>query len=544
MDGLLAAPVCRVLAIVLILGAALLRWWYLTGPACPLDLAPDEAHYWQWSRHLDWSYYSKGPLVAWLIRAGTELLGPWAELHTGSLMPAIRFPAVVCGALLLLGLYVLTRQVFGRDDLALITVVGFATAPVVAVGSAIMTIDAPYTCLWTWTLVAVHHALFAGARWAWPVAGLLIALGILAKYTMVLFVPSLMLFLFFTPGYRKELTGRGFWSLVGCAALGALPILIWNAQHDWVTFHHLFRLAGLSSMPGVAEKKWHLDGPLMYLAGQVLLLMGGWFVLWVIALWDQRPGVEFDPQRLYLWWLSLPMFVVFLVFSLRTGGGELNWPVTAYLSGLVLVVGWLPEVWARAGAVRRTITAITVALCLVLGVGLTLVMHHSETVYPTLASVVGPATAQNPTPLRRLDPTCRLRGWRELASVVDGIVEDLRAEGLDPVVVGTNWSLPGELGVYCTGHPETYSVGPICNDRHSQYDFWPGPMSDPKLFLGRPFVCVGIPTDEMMACFEMVEPSILFTHRQDGYPVGLWGITVLRGFKGFPAVGMGKSGNF
>ena len=78
------ARMCRVLAAVLILGAAALHVGYLTWN-CPLDLAPDEAHYWDWSRHLDWSYYSKGPLVAWLIRASCELVGPWSEEVTGSL---------------------------------------------------------------------------------------------------------------------------------------------------------------------------------------------------------------------------------------------------------------------------------------------------------------------------------------------------------------------------------------------------------------------------------------------------------------------------
>src|SRR6476469_5270700 len=68
---------------------------------CPLDLAPDEAHYWEWSRQLDWSYYSKGPLVAWIIRGSCELIGPWSEAHTGSLMFAVRLPAVICGTLLL-----------------------------------------------------------------------------------------------------------------------------------------------------------------------------------------------------------------------------------------------------------------------------------------------------------------------------------------------------------------------------------------------------------------------------------------------------------
>src|SRR5262249_22570223 len=75
----------RLLAALLILGAAGLHVAYLA-VNCPLDLAPDEAHYWDWSRHLDGSYYSKGPLVAYLIRGGCELFG------TGPL--GVRLPAV------------------------------------------------------------------------------------------------------------------------------------------------------------------------------------------------------------------------------------------------------------------------------------------------------------------------------------------------------------------------------------------------------------------------------------------------------------------
>src|SRR5438067_1594205 len=66
----------RVLAASMIVGAAVLRLVYLAVD-CPLDLAPDEAHYWDWSRHLDWSYYSKGPLVAYLIRASLAFTGDW-----------------------------------------------------------------------------------------------------------------------------------------------------------------------------------------------------------------------------------------------------------------------------------------------------------------------------------------------------------------------------------------------------------------------------------------------------------------------------------
>src|ERR1700756_4792085 len=90
----LPAWACRLLAALLILGAAALHLSYLAHH-CPLDLAPDEAHYWDWSRHLDWSYYSKGPLVAYLIRLGCVVAGTWSQTVTGSEMLAVRLPAVV-----------------------------------------------------------------------------------------------------------------------------------------------------------------------------------------------------------------------------------------------------------------------------------------------------------------------------------------------------------------------------------------------------------------------------------------------------------------
>ena len=180
-----AAPAwgCRALAALLILGAAAAHVCYLT-IHCPLDLAPDEAHYWDWSRHLDWSYYSKGPLVAWLIRASCELFGNVSVQLCGTLMPAVRLPAVLCSALLLVSLYVLTVQTLRCERLALAGVAAALTLPVISVGASIMTIDAPYTCCWGWALVLGHRAIFRGSAWAWPAAGLAVALGILAKYTM------------------------------------------------------------------------------------------------------------------------------------------------------------------------------------------------------------------------------------------------------------------------------------------------------------------------------------------------------------------------
>jgi hypothetical protein len=519
----------RLLAGLLILGSALARLWYLMDD-CPLDLAPDEAHYWDWSRHLDWSYYSKGPLVAYLIRLGCLLFGPWSTALVGSEMIAVRIPAVVCGALLLLGLYMLTVQVYRREGLAA-AVVGIAlTWPVLAAGSALMTIDAPYSCCWCWALVCGHEAVFHRARWAWPVTGLLVGLGILAKYTMVLFIPSLALFLLASREYRRLLFRPGFWVLCGVAGFCCLPILIWNVRNDWVTYRHVSGLAG----GDVVGLRW--TGPWSYVYLQFALLLGIWFVVWVRALAARHPwakhGVTLATS--YLWWTSVPMFAVFLAFSLKTGGGEPNWPITAYLSGMVLASGWLRDELTSGPGWPRRLAATAVAGGCAVGLFLTVTIHHSEWVHPWLARVVPAPTEARPMPLRRLDPTCRLRGWQKLAEAVDGVRERLRREGSEPVVAAAGWSLPGELGFYAKDHPTVYSVGVAIGDRHSQYDLWrPNPVEDKQLFLGSNFIFVGDGASLLQLVFERVEPSQTVTYEVNGRPVARWTVTVCRGFRGF-----------
>ena len=138
----------------------------------PLDLAPDEAHYWDWSRHLDWSYYSKGPLVAYLIAASCSLVGPWSIAHTGR--PDVRHPPAR-GDLRqrIAGQPVPADRAGLRPARLALAVVGIAlTLPLIAAGSTLMTIDAPYCCCWGWALVLAYQAAFRGWRWAWPLAGL------------------------------------------------------------------------------------------------------------------------------------------------------------------------------------------------------------------------------------------------------------------------------------------------------------------------------------------------------------------------------------
>lgn len=521
----------RTVALVLILGTALLRVAYLVYN-CPLDLAPDEAHYWHWSQRLDWSYYSKGPLVALLIRASCWLFAAWSEYVSGSQMAAVRLPAVMCGALLLASIYVLTTLLLRKEKWALM-VVGLAlTLPIIAAGSLLMTIDAPYTCAWGWALVFVYRALFRDAPRSWLWAGACVAVGVLAKYTMVLFVPMVGLFLLATPSVRGQLSRRGFWLMTIVGAQGGVPILLWNMGNDWITLRHT-----LGSHVGIQADNPSIRwlGPLAYLGMQCGLFLIYWFIVWALAMAAHRPGRENRPEYRFLWFMSVPMFVFFLLFSLKNGGGEPNWPITAYLSGMVLACAWLleqfqsPKVW-----LRRT-TWIMVPTMALVGLTLTILMHEPRLVLPLLARMAKKPSHDNPMPLRQFDATCRLRGFHAaLAAEIDRLRGQLRAEGIEPVLAGANWNLPGEISFYCQGHPAAYSFGGGIGERHSQYDLWrPDPVAEPGPFKGRTFIVVGARPDILRGAFEQVGPAHEVVFRDAGQPIAAWTVTVCRGYRGF-----------
>jgi len=514
----------RTAAYLLIVILTALRLYWLRY-FCGIDLAPDEAHYWDWARHLDLSYYSKGPLVAWVIRGSLETLGDSVF--------AVRFPAAIFGGLLLLGLHTLARLILvdhpRREALALMVVAFAATLPAVGAGSLLMTIDSPFVCLWTWALVAGWLAIRSDRSAWWLLTGALVGLGILAKYTMALWPFSLAVLFVMSPGWRARLWSRGFLLMTATAFVGCLPILIWNVHNDFVTFQHVAVQAGTKSAG------FRPFGPLEYVGGQMAILIGYWFICWVAAMLRMRPRRDTPDGIRYLWWMSLPTFLVFGTASLRAAG-QINWPVSAYLSGMVLAAIWVDSQINHPSKGWRNLCRGILAFALLLGIGMNLLMHDTTPVRPLMATLAGEPTAENPFPIRRFDPSCRLRGWKYLASEVDRVRDEVRrTEGGEAVVSGLNWMMPGELGFYCQGHPTVYTLGPRMGDRHSQYDLWhPNPIDEPEAFLGKTFVFVGFGEPMLERAFGEVLKPRRVEYSEDGRPIAAWLIWVCRDFRGFP----------
>jgi hypothetical protein len=233
-----------------------------------------------------------------------------------------------------------------------------------------------------------------------------------------------------------------------------------------------------------------------------------------------------------IWWSTVPVWYLFALASFIKAG-QPNWPAPAYVGGTILAVAWLYEQLAGSHSriVRVSLTA-TVMLSLAVGAAI----HFPGTIRPALAQLLNQPTIEKPLPIRNLDLSARLVGWRTLANEVDRLrIHILNATGEDPILAGTNWTVPGHLGFYCEGHPQAYALGTVNgSDRHSQYDFWrPNPVKDAQAFRGRTFVIVGDIGPELRQGFEWIEPGREVVHSEGGIPIAAWTIWVCHGFRSF-----------
>jgi hypothetical protein len=231
--------------------------------------------------------------------------------------------------------------------------------------------------------------------------------------------------------------------------------------------------------------------------------------------------------------MSAPTFVVFMLFTF-VSGGQINWPVAAYLSGAVLMSAWLVRAIDSTSTTFGQLTRVGVTMACGLGVMLTIVSYQTELVRPALVEVAKRYKATDPMPIRAVDPTCRLRGWKHLCGEIDEVRRQIfEKDGVEPIIAGSAWSTPGELGFYCQGHPKAFSLGPYFGDRHSQYDLWrPNPISDAQVFRGKTFVVVSDHEPTLRQAFDQVSQAKLVMYRENDVPIAVWNIWICRGFRG------------
>ena len=457
---------------------------------CPYDLAGDEAHYWEWSRHLDWSYYSKGPLVAYIIAAGRWLLADWSNARLGNEMLAVRIPAVVLSIVSMIGIATLAWRVTRRSSIVAVSLALMMTMPIFAVGAKLMTIDAPLMALWVWALVLIHAGLRGRSVLPWLAVGVLIALGILAKYNMLLLFPAVLI----TIAISRELWGHfkrpGPYLATLIGLLGFFPILYWNAQHAWVSFRHVAGQAGVAGGPSI-----NFAGPLEYIASQLAVVNAFWLVglcIAVVVLWrkptDERETQDAWELRLLIAAAATP-FLVFLGFSPLTKI-QPNWPVTGLATGVIVLALWIRRRWrAPIPGVQRQMRLFLWAGA-VLGFLAIVILHEPDLMTPVYQLMTRNAPEWELTPVAKVDPTARLRGWETLGAGIAKVVGSIKPGMPEPFILTDSYQPASQIAFYVP-EIEVTCASAVLGGRHSQYDIWPNPMDDPNQFIGRPVIYIG-----------------------------------------------------
>jgi hypothetical protein len=550
----------RLLAVTGILAVSCAQFLFLT-VGCDWDLCGDEAEFWAWSRRLDWGYFARGPLIALVIRLGTGLFGSASLAMTGSMMPAVRLPAVVLSALTAWGIFRLGSETCRSSRIGLFAVLILPAVPLFRIGGLLMTCDMPLVCCWTWAAVWSYRAILRDDPRAWLLAGIWTALGVLAKYTMLAFPASVGLYLMLDPNHRKLLFRPGFWALAASCLIGMAPVIYWNSQHGWVAAGQLADRMGF-----VSSKGWlHIVRLLTFLAGEIGALLL-WGVLGLIAIGRALTRIISDvqqtrlitdrartvvhhgrrdrPDLLFLVCLWAVVWSACVVVSLR-GETEMNWSAPGEVAGMVLIAWMLRSWFAPSGdeVVRPRRVWAFAAFWVSSMLGLT-VFQHSEWVYPLVARLVPEPTTENPTPFRKIDPTGRMRGYHDVAPAVEERLKTLRAEGLDPFVLAPTYALTSLLSFYLPGQPEVYclSWSPGLAARVvNQHDLWhPNPRHDLGAFRDRPAVVVEDADRPPGFAHKMAELGVFrkagetsrVVVRRRGIIVGAWDITVCYGYRG------------
>ena len=513
---------------------------------CDWDLCGDEAEFWAWSRKLDWSYYCRGPLIALVIRLGTMLAGDASLALTGSQMLAVRLPASILGALTAWGLFRLTSETCRSERAGLIAVLLLPTVPLFRIGALLMTCDTPLVCCWTWAAVWAYRGFQRDDVRAWSVAGVLAGLGVMAKYTMLAFPASIGLFLLARREHHRHLLRPGFWVMsLGCA-LGMAPIVVWNNSHDWVAAEQLADRVGLAT-----NNTWGGLGFLLLFLGSEVLVLGVWWLAGALAIGrtlDQivralKKPLNHDAEllsgRLFLISLWVVIWSACVTVALL-GQNEANWIAPAHVAVIGLVGIWLDQgiLGGRTARVRLAAAAWVFGL-----ISLSL-LQHTEWFYPWAARFVPAATANRPAPLRAFDPTCRMRGYRELVPEVEARLAALRAEGLDPFVLAPTYTLASTLSFSLPGQPEVYCLSwspGFAARATNQHDLWhPNPRHDIETFRNRPAVVVEnaeIPMSYAgglvkLGIFGKSEPTSRLDVRRQGLVVASWNLTLCRAYRG------------
>ncbi len=458
-----------------------------------LPVAPQEAYYWNYSRHPALSYFDHPPIAAYLIKLTTSL---------GVSNFSIHLAAIILSVLMSLAIYRLASLLFD-EKVGLWSVVAINLTFIYALGGMIITPDAPMLLFWVMSMIACYQIDCDRGRIWWPLLGIFLGAGFASKYTMVF--AALGAFLFFISSKQRIKWFASIWPYVAVvfAFIVALPVIYWNYQNDWASF--LFQ----------TQRR----------AGEMTEFRPDFFfgfIGTVIAIYSIVPipllfaGIRDSIKRTFqerlshhalLVWFSIPLVILLLPAAARFWV-KMNWTAPAFIGWYLAGAGYYFRVsktrkWVRLWGKTSIIFLV-----------LTFILLHIVILLPGLYSGKGDYFS----------------GWESLAAGIDEIRMDIR----EPYFIcGYEYKTASMLAFYLKDHPETLSNN-VVGKGGLQYDYW----SDPDTLVGYNAIFVydervEYKNPEHLAdLFDSVSPEEIFTVKKGGKIVTNFHIFKCYGYHG------------
>jgi dolichol-phosphate mannosyltransferase len=421
-----------------------------------MELLPEEAYYWTYAQHPALSFYDHPPMVAWTIRLGTSIFGDTEfGVRFGTLMLAM-------GSTILI--FITSRLWFGLTT-ALWACLIFTLSPLYAGIGFLATTDGPLVFFWLLTLCFLSKALLSRRTGYWLAAGIGLGAAMLSKYSGVMLAPGLLLFLLSSPTHRFWLSRWQPWIAFLIGFVVFTPVIVWNAQHDWVSF--LFQATRT-----VDQKPQVFHYVLEFWLSQLVILTPPVFVLTMAAAWRaiRKGWGEHQDHWNFAVSFFLPPFLVFFVASFATSV-HVNWTAPVYLSMLPAVAAFVLDSAADQvdpAKARRWQLAGTWSLAFC-GAVILLALSTLTLGIPAVLS---------------LTPS---GGWRQLANLVEETRTNVEMQtGQKPFIVGVDkLYIAAEIGFY-TGAPKETVNQFALGFPGVGYQYW----TDLQDFAGRPAIAI------------------------------------------------------
>lgn len=374
--------------ILLLVLASLISLWHLS--ISGMNLFFDEAQYWSWAKTPAFGYYSKPPMVAWLIAATTSVCGDGEA--------CVRVSSLIMHFCTGIVIYNIANTLYNSEK-GFYSAITYITMPAVVLSSSLVSTDPALLFFYSLALFFFIKATKENTWFWWICAGIAAGAGMLSKYNMLIFLVSAVFYLFFQEQYRKYLFSLKFWIAALVALLIFLPNVFWNLHNGMASFAHTSDNARGNGIALHPLKMLEFLGAQFGVFGPILF--GGLLTI----LFKIKSNFYYNEERLLLWFI-LPLLVLITSISLLSRA-HANWAAPIYVPATILVSSWLIDKQKKKLLLASLFLHIFVAAIFIN--------------FKFIVQIPGIHLSARTTNLKQgiiKDPFYRLAGWKELGDSV------------------------------------------------------------------------------------------------------------------------------